>query len=84
MPCKSRAVDIVTALIQRHDDGFGWDSGKDRRCFLPHPGGGVACAAFGNFSDFETAKPELAPDVIEPLAIMVAQFPLRAPFQPAD
>ncbi|MGA7994464.1 MAG: hypothetical protein WCA28_06085 [Bradyrhizobium sp.] len=34
--------------------------------------------------DIEAAKAELAADVVEPFAVTLAQFPLRALFQPAD
>ena len=34
--------------------------------------------------DVEAAKAELAADVVEPFAITLGQFPLRALFQPAD
>ena len=84
MPGKSRAVDIVAALVERHQDGFLGDRGRNRRGLLGHPGRGVAGAAFGNFMNLEAAKAELAADVVEALAIALGQFPLRALLQPAD
>ena len=78
------AVDIVAALVERHQDRFLRDRRRNRRGFLGHPGGGVAGAAFGNFMNFEAAKAELAADIVEALAIALGQFPLRALLQPAD
>ena len=81
---KAGAVDVVAALVERHQHGFFRNCRRNRRGFLGHPGRGVARAAFGNFMDLEAAKAELAADVVEALAIAFGQFPLRALLQPAD
>ena len=84
MPGKSGAVDVVAALVERHQHGFLGNRGRNRRGFLGDPGRGVAGAAFGNFMNLEAAKAELAADVVEALAVALGQFPLRALLQPAD
>src|SRR5665647_2877180 len=84
MPGKSGAVDVVTALVQRHQDGFRRYCGRNRGGFLGHPGRGVAGAALGDFLDIEAAKAEFAANVVESLAIAVREFPLRTLLQPAD
>src|SRR5712671_571871 len=69
MPGKNCAVDIVAALIQRHQHRFCRDCARNRRSFLRDPGGGVARPAFRNFMDLEAAKTGFAADVVEALAI---------------
>src|SRR5258708_16049628 len=84
MPGKSDAVDILAALVERHESGFRRDCGRNHARFLGNPGCGIAGAAFGNFMNLEAAKPEFAADVVESLAIAFGQLPLRTLLQPAD
>ena len=65
MPGKSRAVDIVPAFIERHQDGFCRDCRRNRRGFLGYPGRGVPRAAFRNFMNLKAAETELAADIVE-------------------
>src|SRR5882757_7680463 len=81
---KSRAVDALAALVERHQHGFFRDLRRNRAGFLRHPGYCVACTAFRNFTNLEAAKAELAADVVEALAVALRQFPLGALLQPAD
>ena len=74
VPCSSSAT---TA-------DFSGISGRDRRRLLGDPRRGIAGAAFRNFMNLETAKAELAADVLEPLAIALGELPLRALLQAAD
>src|SRR5664279_305043 len=84
MPGKSGAVDIVTALIQRHQDGFRRNCRQNRRGLLCDPGRGVARAAFRNFMNFQAMKAELAANVVESLQVAFGQLPLRTLLQPAN
>src|ERR1700735_4915223 len=84
MAGKSRAVDIVAALVERHQGGFFRHGRRDRRGFLSYSGDSVPGAAFGDFMHLEAAKAELAADIVESLAIALGQFPLRSLLQPAD
>src|ERR1700719_2314033 len=84
MPGKGAAVEIVAALVERHQYGFCGDCRRNRRGLVGDPGSGVTRAAFRNFMNFKAAKSEFAADVLEAFAIALSQFPLRALLQPPD
>ena len=69
MPGKGCAVDILAALVERHQHGFLRYHRCDSSSFLCYPGGGVARAAFRNFMNLKAAEAEFAADVVEALAI---------------
>src|SRR6266700_1314753 len=75
MTGKSCAVNIMTALVQRHKDGLLRYGRRNRRGLLGHSGGRLARAALGNLDDVEAAESQLAADNIEPRA--VAFRPIR-------
>ena len=84
MTGESRAVEVVAALIQRHQHGFFGDRSRYRRGFLSDAGGGIAGAALGNFMDLQAAKTELAADILEAFAVALGELPFRTLLQPAD
>ena len=57
MAGKSAAVDVVAALIQRHQHGFFGNRGRNRGGFLRYPGGGVAAAIWAIAGKLMPAKP---------------------------
>src|ERR1043165_7643035 len=84
MTGEGRAADAVAALIEGDQHGFFRDSRENGGGFLGDAGRGVPRAAFRNFMNFETAKAELAPHLVEPLAVAPGQLPLRALLEAAD
>src|SRR6266700_1430660 len=84
MTGKSCAVNIMTALVQRHKDGLLRYGRRNRRGLLGHSGGRLARAALGNLDDVEAAESQLAADNIEPRAVAFRQLAFRPLLQTAD
>jgi hypothetical protein len=84
LPGKARAVDALAAFVERDQRLLLRQQRRDRRSFFGNPRGGVARAAFRDLMDVEAAKPELAADILEALAVTLGELPFRALFQTAD
>src|SRR3954452_3994364 len=83
MPCEYGRIQILAALVQRHQDRFFGNMRGDRRGLFGHPRCRIARAAFGQFVDGELAESELAAGLVEPLEIALGKLPFGALLQPA-
>src|SRR4051794_15996182 len=59
MPCEYGGIEILAALVQRHQDRFVRNMRGDRRGLFGHPCRSVAGAALGDFVNAELAESEL-------------------------
>jgi hypothetical protein len=84
MPGKGLAVDIVTPLVERDQDGFFRNRGRNRVGLFGDARTGIARPALGNFENFEATKSKPAANVVEALPVALRQFPLRTLLEPSN
>ena len=82
--CECSAVEVLPALVKRHNHRLIGNPRGDGVGLLGDPGRGVAGTAFWNLLNGKFPEAELTADLVEPLQISVGELPFRALLQSAD